>query len=173
MSFTGRGAYSRQIGGSYQNEHTIAVLRLSAEESKNYTSRDYSKSSNTHDRFWDSVIYVDDISDFIYNYLVKGISSKETLESKLSYERVRLLYGRKVKGYHVDNLRFNYSNFKGSCIKGGHKLTFCGVGAHRQNGIVKAKKLCVMGHAHYCYTLNENGRKLYPPSYGHTPVKQK
>ena len=101
----------------------------------------------THDWFWGSVIYFDDISDFIYNYLVKGISSKETLESKLSYERVLLLYGRKVKGYHVDNLRFNYSNFKGSCIKGGQKLTFCGVGAHRQNGIVEAKNKIVCNGA--------------------------
>ena len=101
----------------------------------------------THDRFWGSVIYVDDVSDFIYNHLVKGISSKETLESKLSYERVLLSYGRKVKGYHADNLSFNDSNFKGSCIKGGQKLTFCGVGAHRQNGIVEAKHKIVCNGA--------------------------
>ena len=148
MSFTGRGAYSRRLGGSYQNEHTIAVLRLSAEESKNYTSRDYSKSSNTHDRFWDSVIYVDDISDFIYNHLVNGISSKETLESKLSYERIFLSYGRKVKGYHVENLRFNDYNFKGLCIKGGQKLTFCDVGAHHQNVIVVGKNKIVYNGTH-------------------------
>ena len=42
----------------------------------------------THDIFWGSVLYFDDISDFIYNHLVKEISSKEALESKLSYDKV-------------------------------------------------------------------------------------
>ena len=113
----------------------------------------------TNDRFWGSVIYVDDISDFIYNHLVKRISSKETLESKLSYERVLLSYGRKAQGYHADNLRFNDSNFKGSCIKGGQKLTFCGVGAHHQNGIVETKNKIVCNGAR---TLLLHAKRKWP-----------
>jgi hypothetical protein len=70
---------------------------------------------------------------------VEGISSEAILESKLSYERVLASYNRKVKSYHADNLRFNDSNFTASCIKGGQQISFCGVGAHHQNGIAEAK----------------------------------
>ena len=93
----------------------------------------------THARYWGSVLYCDDTSDFLYNHLVEGISSEATLESKLAYERVLASYDRKVKSYHADNLRFNDSNFTASCIKGGQHITFCGVGAHHQNGIAEAK----------------------------------
>ena len=48
-------------------------------------------------------------------------------------------YGRKDKAYHADNLRFNDSKFKGSCIKGGQKIAYFGVGAHHQNGITEAR----------------------------------
>ena len=73
----------------------------------------------THARYWGSVLYCDDTSDYLYNHLVEGISSEATLESKLAYERVLASYDRKVKSYHADNLRFNDSNFTASCIKGG------------------------------------------------------
>ena len=75
----------------------------------------------THVRFWGSVLYCDDTSEFLYSHLVYGISSAETLESKLVYERVLASYDRTGKAYHDDNLRFNDTNFTGSCIKGGNK----------------------------------------------------
>ena len=71
--------------------------------------------------------------------MVHGISSEETLESKLAYKRVLASYNITVKSYHADNLRFNDSNFTGSCIKGGQQISFCGVGAHHQNGIAEAR----------------------------------
>ena len=97
-----------------------------------------------HARFWGSVLYVDHATDFIYNHLVTGISSDATLESKHAYERVLAAYGRKVKGYHADNLRFNDAQFTSDCHRGQQKLTFCGVGAHHQNGLVecKIKEIC-------------------------------
>ena len=50
-------------------------------------------------------------------------------------------YGVSIKTYHTDNLRFNDNNFKGDCIKGVHSLTYCDIGAHHQNKIVKKIKL--------------------------------
>ena len=42
----------------------------------------------THERFWASALYVDHFSDFIYNHLITGTTSQETLDSKIAYERI-------------------------------------------------------------------------------------
>ena len=93
----------------------------------------------THARYYGSVLYFDDTPDYLYSHLVHGISSKEILESKLAYEIVLFSYKRTVKSYHADNLCFNDSNLTGSYIKGGQQISFCGVGAHHQSGIVEAR----------------------------------
>ena len=93
----------------------------------------------THERFWGSVIYVDHATDFIYNHLIRGTSSEETLESKLAYERTALSYGVRIGAYHADNSRFNDSRFTGSCCEAGQQITFCGVGAHHQNALAESK----------------------------------
>ena len=101
----------------------------------------------THERFWGSVLYVDHHSDYMYNHLITGTTSQATLESKLAYERVAASHGVNIKAYHADNLRFNDSKFKGSCINAGQQLSYCGVGAHHQNAVVesKIKELCYGG----------------------------
>eukprot|EP00957_Ditylum_brightwellii_P181636 13836452-Ditylum_brightwellii.AAC.1 len=48
-------------------------------------------------------------------------------------------YGHRVKSYHGDNSRFNSTEFKTSCNQANQSYSYCGVGAHHQNGIVKAK----------------------------------
>ena len=101
----------------------------------------------THKRFWGSVLFVDHMSDFMYNHLITGTSSMETLRSKQAYERVALSYGVQIKTYHADNLRFNDKNFSADLLKGGQTITFCGVGAHHQNAVVesKIKEVCYGG----------------------------
>ena len=98
-----------------------------------------SKGSLTHDRFWGSVLYADHFSDFIYNHLISGTTSLETLQSKQAYERIAKSYGIQVKSYRADNLRFDDLNFKGDCLKGGQDITYCGVGAHHQNAVAESK----------------------------------
>ena len=93
----------------------------------------------THERFWGAVIFVDHATDFIFGHLVKGISSQETLEAKHAYERVAKMHGVKVKSYHADNLRFNDNRFMGDCVNAGQRITFSGVGAHHQNGVIERK----------------------------------
>ena len=121
----------------------------------------------THEIFWGSVLYVDHMSDFMYNHLITGITSMETLKSKQAYERVANSYGVQVKSYHADNLRFNKKNFSGYLLKGGQTITFCGVGAHHQNDVVesKIKEVCYGGGQSY-FTLRGSGQQLYQPSYG-------
>ena len=93
----------------------------------------------THGRFWGAAIFVDHATDFIYAHLLRGISSQETLDAKCGYERTANAHGVTVGGYHADNLRFNDNKFTGDCVSKGQKLTFCGVGAHHQNGVVERK----------------------------------
>ena len=93
----------------------------------------------TKNRFWGCVLYSDHHSDFIFSFLISTPTSEETLASKLAYERVASAHGVKVKAYHADNLRFNDSNFRRSCVAAGQQITFCGVGAHHQNAIAEAK----------------------------------
>ena len=93
----------------------------------------------TYERFWGAAIFVDHASDFIHGHLLRGISSQETLNAKHAYERVAKAHGVTVSAYHADNLRFNDNNFMGDCVSKGQKITFCGVGAHHQNGVVERK----------------------------------
>ena len=93
----------------------------------------------THERFWDSVLYVNHHSDYIYNHLITGTTSQAILESKLAYERVAAAHGVQVEYYHAGNLCFNDRNFAGSCINAGEQLSYCGVGAHHQNAMVESK----------------------------------
>lgn len=46
-------------------------------------------------------------------------------------------YGIKINAYHADNLWFNDVNYNASCLKAGHRLSFCGIGAHQQNVIAE------------------------------------
>ena len=47
--------------------------------------------------------------------------------------------GRNVKHYHADNGRFADHGFIGAIKTKDQKITFCGVGAHHQNGIIENK----------------------------------
>ena len=77
------------------------------------------KGTLTHERFWGSVLYADHFSDFIYNHLISGTTSLETLQSKHAYERIAKSYGIQVKSHRADNIRFDDLNFKGDFLKGG------------------------------------------------------
>ena len=48
-------------------------------------------------RFWGSVLYVDHMSDVVYNHLITATSSMESLQSKQAYETVAKSYGFKIK----------------------------------------------------------------------------
>ena len=53
----------------------------------------------------------------IYNHLIEGTTSAEALAAKHAYERVTKASGVMIKAYHAYNLRFNDTNYKGSCLK--------------------------------------------------------
>ena len=61
----------------------------------------------------------------------------------IAYERVAKQFGVKIKAYCPDNLRFNDKYFMDHCNKADQEYTYCGVGAHHQNGIAEAKNKTV------------------------------
>ena len=63
----------------------------------------------------------------------------ETLLSKAEMEKVISQARRSVKHYHSDNGRFTKNGFIDAINSKYQKLTFCGVGAHHQNGIIENK----------------------------------
>ena len=89
-------------------------------------------------RFYGATVFTDHFSRFIYVTLFQGLINEETLQAKHEYKRLLAKFGHQVKAYQADNSRFNSKLFSDNYLTAKQKLTFCGVGAHHQNGIGKA-----------------------------------
>ena len=93
----------------------------------------------TNKRAVASTIFVDHASDLGYVYHQTSMSSEETLKSKLAFEKFAATHGVYVKHYHADNGRFKDNLFMNSIDENGQTISFCGVGAHHQNGIAEKR----------------------------------
>ena len=62
---------------------------------------------------------------------------EQTINAKHAFEKLANTYGVKVKHYHADNGHFACKGFRDTVSAANQKITFCGVGAHHQNGIVE------------------------------------
>ena len=70
---------------------------------------------------------------------MRDFSLGETLLAKTAWEKILSLAGRKVSHYHADNGRFADEGFMTDINDKNQEITFCGVGAHHQNGIIENK----------------------------------
>ena len=70
---------------------------------------------------------------------MRDLSLAETLFAKEAMEKVMAQAGRTFTQYHADNGRFAENDFVDAVNTKSQKLTFCGVGAHHQNGIIENK----------------------------------
>jgi len=93
----------------------------------------------TRQRIVASTVFVDHESDFSYVYHQTSMSSEETLKSKLTFEKFALSHGVHIKHYHADNGRFKNNLFTKIIEDKGQTISFCGVGAHHQNGIAEKR----------------------------------
>ena len=57
--------------------------------------------------------------------------------SKVAFEKLADTHGVSIKSYHADNGRFAELGFREAVENAGQSITFCGVGAHHQNGIIE------------------------------------
>ena len=62
----------------------------------------------------------------------------KTIESKAAYERMAATFGIRVKKFNTDNGFFAEEGFKRNVSDNNQPISYCGVGAHFQNGIAEA-----------------------------------
>ena len=90
----------------------------------------------TNKRIWGSTMFVDHVSDYVYVHLMKDLTLDETLLAKEALEKLMAQAGRTIKHYHDDNGSFADNGFIDAVNENNQRITFCGVGAHHQNGII-------------------------------------
>ena len=96
-----------------------------------------SKGLLTRARIWAATIYIDYVTGYVHVGLMQDQSGDSTLQSKHDFEHLCATRDVKVKHYHADNGRFAERSFTDDVKKSLQRITFCGVGAHHQNGITE------------------------------------
>ena len=89
----------------------------------------------TRAHIWGATVFVDYASRWVKVNLMKDATSDSMLESNNAFERDCMTGNVVLKHYHADNGRFEGNSFKEDCVRKIQNLTFCGVGAHHQNGV--------------------------------------
>jgi hypothetical protein len=112
----------------------------------------------TNLRYKAATVFVDHFSDLSFVYIMKDLSSAETLAAKQNFESFCSTHGVQVKHYHADNGRFADNAFRQHCNDQGQSITLCGVNAHHQNGVAEkriwdlqdaARAMLVHAHHHW------------------------
>jgi hypothetical protein len=97
------------------------------------------KGNLTRGRIWACTIFIDYFTGFTFVALMRDLTAESTLAAKKEFEHKCAVRGVRVKHYHADNGRFAEPAFVNECKRCKQDLTFCGVGAHHQNGIAERK----------------------------------
>ena len=93
----------------------------------------------TTKRYKYATVFVDQASRLGYVYLQKTATADETLVAKDAFERYAKDNGTTVNAYHADNGIFKAHAWVNNCTQKQQRLTFAGVNAHHQNGIVERR----------------------------------
>ena len=84
-------------------------------------------------------MFADHATGFTYVHLHHAMTTQETLDAKHAFERVAHQHTVRIRHYHCDNGRFADRAFMEDVRKAGQTITFCGVGAHHQNGVAERR----------------------------------
>ena len=113
----------------------------------------------TNQRLWGATAFVDHVSDYVYVNLMRDLSLTEKFLAKSAMEKVMAQAGRNVQHYHTDNGRFADNGFINTVNGKDQNITFWGVGAPHQNGIIENKNKILTTGGH---TLLLHGRSMWP-----------
>ena len=97
------------------------------------------KGTPTRDRYRCATVFVDHKSGLGYVHLQRSTGADETIQAKEAFERYALQHGVKVVHYHADNGRFAERKFRDHVDSRNQTISFCGVGAHFQNGVAERR----------------------------------
>jgi hypothetical protein len=97
------------------------------------------KGRPTTQRYRGATVFADHWSGLSYVHLMTSLNGDETIEAKQAFERFAAAHGVRVQHYHADNGRFAEQKFLDSVKHSNQTISFCGVGAHHQNGIAERR----------------------------------
>jgi hypothetical protein len=92
---------------------------------------------NSPDKITCFTLFVDSISKKVFVHFQHSTSTQETLVGKQRFERNAYQYNVTIKSYRADNGVFRSKDFKSDIDKNNQHITYCGVGAHHQNGVAE------------------------------------
>ena len=101
----------------------------------------------TKKRYQAATVFADHASGLTYVHVSEGTTADETLEAKAAFEAYAADMGVTIKHYHADNGRFAEAAFMDQVKASGQTITFCGVGAHHQNGVAERRIRDITEHA--------------------------
>ena len=92
-------------------------------------------------RYRAATVFVDHFSQLTFCYLQFSTGAEETVQAKKAFEAYANLHGVTIRHYHADNGRFAENLWLDAVQE--HRprqtISFCGVGAHHQNGVAEKK----------------------------------
>ena len=91
----------------------------------------------TRARIWAATVYICYVTGYIHVGLMTDQSGESTLQTKRDFEHLAMTRDVNIKHYHADNGRFAERSFTDDVKQSAQRITFCGVGAHHQNGITE------------------------------------
>ena len=95
------------------------------------------KGRHTKDRISAVTVFLDDKSSHSFSHLQTSTGGDETLAAKHAYEIMADSFGVVVRSFHADNGIFAEKIFVDEVTLCNQTISFCGVGAHHQNGKVE------------------------------------
>ena len=95
-------------------------------------------------------IFVDSISKKIFAEFQETATAEETIAAKTSVEQQAFEEGVKFKRFRANNGIYKSKEFHLNIEKCGQTITFCGVGAHHQNGVAERYIRTIIERARTC-----------------------
>ena len=82
-------------------------------------------------------IFVDHATGFVHIEHLINFTTSETIQAEQCFEKKIMDMGLVIHSYQSDNGIFSLADFMAEINKGLQNISFCGVGAHHQNGIAE------------------------------------
>ena len=89
------------------------------------------------DRYHGGTLFYDNYSGYIHLHNQVSLRIGETLVGKRALDRFASQFGVKIKKFRCDNHPFNSQEFLEDLAVNEQTVTYCGVGAHHQNGVAE------------------------------------
>ena len=82
-------------------------------------------------------VFMDHANDFTYVHMHHNLTTDETIDAKHTFKCLAEQHGVRMQHYHCYNGRFADKAFVDDVQMAHQTITFCGVGAHHQTGVVE------------------------------------